>query len=76
MPTIDPEKLNSWQSEIGLEPIEVYLEEMTEVNQLQGNSIIGGITNLGLLSIITLVVISTLVVFLLFKRKGAIAKQH
>lgn len=69
LPTIDPEKLNSRRAEIGLEPIEVYLEEMNQINNLQGNSIIGGITNLGLLSIITSIVISALVVFLLFKRK-------
>lgn len=71
-PTIDPENLNSRRAEIGLEPIEVYLEEMNEVNNLQGNSIIGGITNLGLLLIIISIVISTLVVLLLFKRKVAV----
>ncbi|MEN2284522.1 DUF6624 domain-containing protein, partial [Algoriphagus sp. SE2] len=71
-PTIDPENLNQRRAEIGLEPIEIYLDEMTEVNNKMGNSIVGGITNVALFLIITLIVITGVIALLIFKRKKTI----
>jgi hypothetical protein len=68
-PTIDPENLNQRRAEIGLEPIDIYLDEMTEVNNKMGNSILGGITNVALLLIISLIIIIGVIAILIFKRK-------
>ena len=54
--TIDPEKLNKRRADIGLEPIEDYLKQMTK-DHLQRNSVIAGITNVALILIITLIII-------------------
>ena len=72
LPTIDPENLNKRRAEIGLEPIEDYLKEMTQLNNSQGNSVTGGITNLALLLIVAVLTVSALVVVFLLKKKKAI----
>ena len=74
-PTIDPKNLNKRRAEIGLDPIEVYLEEMTEINNLQGNSMVGGITNVALLLIIALIIICGVIVFKVKRRKKAIVNK-
>lgn len=63
LPTIDPINLNKRRAEIGLEPIEDYLQEMTEVNNKYGNSILGGITNVALILIFTILVLFGIVVY-------------
>jgi hypothetical protein len=72
LPTIDPENLNKRRADIGLEPIEVYLEEMTEINNEYSQPMVEGITNLALILIIALIVTASLITLFLFKRKKAI----
>ena len=69
LPTIDPENLNKRRAEIGLESIEVYLDEMTEANNSYSQPVIKGITNLGLIFLIALALLLGLIAFLLAKRK-------
>lgn len=69
LPTIDPGNLNKRRAEIGLEPIEVYLDEMTETNNSYSQPMIKGITNLGLIFLIALALLVVLITFILSKRK-------
>ena len=72
LPTIDVKNLNKRRAEIGLKPIEVYLEEMTEINNEYSQPMVEGITNLALILIIALIVTASLITLFLFKRKKAI----
>ena len=56
LPTIDPLNLNKRRQEVGLEPIEEYLDDMTK-SHLQGNPTILGITIPGLTIIIGLLLV-------------------
>jgi hypothetical protein len=72
--TIDPENLNKRRAEIGLEPIEDYLEQMTK-DHLQNNSIIDGITNVALLLLLVVAILIGGFIFFLVRRKKAIDKM-
>ncbi|MDN3204069.1 DUF6624 domain-containing protein [Algoriphagus sediminis] len=67
LPTEDPENLNARRAEMGLEPIEDYLAEMTEMH-MEMNSMIGGITNAALVLFSVLMLV--LVVMMYFFTRG------
>lgn len=55
--TIDPENLNIRREEVGLEPIEIYLEEMTQINFEQTPQIFGlTIPSFALIIVVLLIV--------------------
>ena len=57
-PTIDPEHLNERRSQVGLEPIETYLSEMT-ASHMEHNSVLGGVTNIALIILLGVIVFAT-----------------
>ncbi len=67
LPTEDPENLNSRRAEVGLEPIEDYLADMT-ASHMERNSSIGGITDVALILFSFLMLI--LVVMMYFFTRG------
>jgi len=71
LPTIDPDHLNDRRLQVGLEPIESYLAEMT-ASHMERNSVMGGVTNVALLLLLglgILTIILALTVRILSRRK-------
>ncbi|GAB5556680.1 MAG: hypothetical protein SchgKO_08930 [Schleiferiaceae bacterium] len=65
--TDDPENLNARRAEVGLEPIEVYLEDMTQTNMAMMPMILG----LTIPSFLLVVVGLAIVVFVVVRRRKA-----
>ena len=67
--TKDPIDLDKRRAEIGLEPIDEYLNNMTKIN-MQYQSIVGGITNFALLLILITVCFALVVLVWILRRRS------